>query len=202
MFRYPATSLLLAVLATASACAGAAPPSPTPAPAGPATPRPTASTPSRPTAAATATASPTPTSAPTPAATPQPAEASAGEVGTVVWVIDGDTIEVEIQGQVQRVRYIGIDAPEANEPGYEEARRANARLVSGREVHLERDVSETDEYGRLLRYVYAGSRLVNEELIEQGWARTLTIPPDVRHADRFAELQRQAQYAGVGLWGR
>lgn len=154
-----------------------------------------------PQAAPTPTAAPTgapPTLAPTATATQVPE----GEHGLVVRVIDGDTIDVEIDGRVRRVRYIGIDSPERERPGYREATAANARLVEGQRVRLEKDVSETDDYGRLLRYVYVDALLVNEELIVQGWARAVTIPPDTRFARRFIELERRARQAGVGLWAR
>jgi micrococcal nuclease len=86
-----------------------------------------------------------------------------------------------------------------------EAGRANARLVEGRSVVLEKDVSETDRFGRLLRYVWLvdGDRwtMVNLALVDQGYAQVETDPPDVRHADRFVRAQRAARAAGLGLWG-
>jgi nuclease-like protein/excalibur calcium-binding domain-containing protein len=66
---------------------------------------------------------------------------------------------------------------------------------------LEKDISETDRYGRLLRYVYVGDLMVNEELLRLGLAQVATFPPDVKYVDRFLEVQRQAQAAGVGMWG-
>lgn len=122
------------------------------------------------------------------------------EQGQVVEVIDGDTIEVEIDGEIHRVRYIGMDAPERDEPFYDEATQANADLVMGQTVYLERDTSEEDRFGRLLRYVYVGERMVNAELVQRGLAVMVVFPPDVHHANRFRRLEDEARAAGLGLW--
>lgn len=126
---------------------------------------------------------------------------------TVTRVIDGDTIEVELDGQIYRVRYIGIDTPETVDPqqpvqcfGREAAER-NRQLVAGRAVGLEKDVSETDRYGRLLRYVWVDGEMVNAVLVQEGYAMASTYPPDVKYADLFASLQAQAREASRGLWG-
>jgi len=122
-------------------------------------------------------------------------------------VIDGDTIEVNIGGNPYTVRYIGIDTPETvhptigEEPYGKEATAKNRELVEGKIVKLEKDVSETDKYGRLLRYVYVGDVFVNAELVKQGYAQVATYPPDVRYQDLFIQLQREAREAGRGLWG-
>jgi len=119
--------------------------------------------------------------------------------GSVVRVIDGDTIEVELAGESERVRYIGIDTPETNDPRAavrelaEEARRANARLVEGRKVRLELDVEERDRYGRLLAYVWVGDTMVNEALVRSGHAAPYTFPPNVRYVERFVEAARDAR---------
>ena len=126
----------------------------------------------------------------------------------VVDVVDGDTIKVDIDGTVYSVRYIGMDCPETNHPskGLEwlgpEATAANAELVAGRTVLLEKDVSETDRYGRLLRYVYAGDVFVNRELVRLGFAQVSTYPPDVANESVFVEAQHEARQAGQGLWSR
>ena len=136
-------------------------------------------------------------------------EAPARELrGRVVRITDGDTIRVALAGGVERVRYIGIDTPEEVRPDTPVqcyARRAaaeNARLVAGREVRLVLDVESRDRFGRLLAYVYRGGDglFVNDALMRGGFARTLTIPPNVRYAERFAALARQARRAGRGLW--
>jgi micrococcal nuclease len=114
-------------------------------------------------------------------------------------------------GQDHRLRYIGMDTPETVKPGLPvepfgpEASKANAALVEGRTVVLENDVSETDRFGRLLRYVWLadGDRwtLVDLELVVRGFAQVETDPPDVKYADRFVAAQRVARAAGIGLWG-
>ncbi len=121
--------------------------------------------------------------------------------------VDGDTIEVEIEGESYKVRYIGIDTPELHHPtkpvGYyaQEAYEKNRELVEGKTVFLEKDVSETDRYGRLLRYIYVGDVFVNAYLVQQGYAQVSTYPPDVKYQEHFLELQREAREAGRGLWG-
>jgi len=125
----------------------------------------------------------------------------------VVRVIDGDTIEVSIGGKLYKVRYIGIDTPETKHPDKDvewmgpEAAAKNEELVGGKVVGLEKDVSETDKYGRLLRYVWVGDLMVNAELVRLGYAQVSTYPPDVKYTDLFLLLQREAREAGRGLWG-
>src|SRR5438034_1570900 len=127
--------------------------------------------------------------------------------GRVVRVVDGDTIKVRLDGgRTERVRYIGIDTPESVKPDTpvqcfaKKASHFNDSLVSGRDVTLKTDAEERDRYGRLLAYVYADGRFVNRELVARGYARTLTIPPNVAHEDEFARLARRAREAGLGLW--
>lgn len=150
-----------------------------------------------PTRAPTFTPSHTPTPSPTAVISTQPPS----ETATVVRVMDGDTIEVSMDGETHRVRYIGIDAPEAGMPCASEAAAKNRELVDGKTVRLEKDVSETDRYGRLLRYVYVGDLMVNAEMVRSGYAQAATYPPDVRYQDLFVRLQQEAQKAGLGCWG-
>ena len=125
----------------------------------------------------------------------------------VVRAVDGDTIEVALDGGREDVRYIGIDTPETVKPDTPvqcfgpQAHRFNARLVTHRRVRLVFGVERRDIYGRLLAYVYLGDRFVNAELARRGLARTLTIPPNDRFARRFERLQTVAARAGRGLWG-
>jgi micrococcal nuclease len=126
--------------------------------------------------------------------------------GEVVEVTDGDTIEVELDGRVDDVRYIGVDTPEVDPSiGVEcfgaDASELNARLVEGERVRLVFDAERRDRYGRLLAYVYVGDTFVNAELLRRGAARTLTIAPNDSFADRFAQLAQEAANAGRGLWG-
>jgi micrococcal nuclease len=139
-----------------------------------------------------------------------PAERPATSFGEaqVVRVVDGDTIRVRLGGREERVRYIGIDTPESVKPGTpvqcyaKHAARANAALVAGRRVRLVGDAEARDRYGRLLAYVYRvpDGAFVNAALVRDGYARTMTIPPNVAHADQFATLARGARQAGRGLW--
>jgi len=119
-------------------------------------------------------------------------------VGTVVRVIDGDTIQVRLGDRIETVRYIGVNTPETVHLA---ASAFNRTLVEGRQVRLELDVESRDHYGRLLAYVYTGSLFVNTELVRQGYAQVMTVPPNVRHADEFVCLQRQARLTDRGLWG-
>jgi len=119
----------------------------------------------------------------------------------VVQVIDGDTIQVEIDGQVLTVRYLGIDCPEADCDMGVVASDINRALVEGKTVELEEDMSETDQYDRLLRYVYVGGVLVNAELIRLGYAHAVTLEPDLAHADEFLQLEQDARLEGRGMWG-
>jgi micrococcal nuclease len=140
-----------------------------------------------------------------------PAGSRAGALGEarVVRVVDGDTIRVLLGGREERVRYIGIDTPESVKPDTpvqcyaERASAANAALVAGRRVRLVGDVERRDRYGRLLAYVYRepDGAFVNAALVRGGFARTLTIAPNVAHAADFAGLARGARRAGRGLWG-
>jgi micrococcal nuclease len=120
----------------------------------------------------------------------------------VTEVIDGDTIIIE---GGYRVRYIGIDTPETY-PEAEafgiEAWQANRSLVEGNEVRLEKDVSETDKYDRLLRYVYVDGVLVNAELVKQGLARAKAYPPDTKYQAYFEEMEAEAREAGRGIWAK
>jgi micrococcal nuclease len=131
----------------------------------------------------------------------------------VVRVIDGDTIEVSIGGQDEDVRYIGVDTPETVKPDTPvqcygpQASAENHGLVDRRTVRLVFDRERRDVYGRLLAYVYtrargeAGkSRFVNATLVRDGYARTLTIPPNTAHAALLGRLQARAGRAGRGLW--
>jgi micrococcal nuclease len=130
----------------------------------------------------------------------------AATVVPVVDVVDGDTIEVEYEGEVEDVRYIGIDTPESVAPDQPvecfgpEASAYNADLVEGERVRLVFDAERRDRYGRLLAYVYVGDRFVNAALLRAGYATTLTIAPNDSHAAEFDRLEQEAGNAGRGLW--
>jgi len=124
----------------------------------------------------------------------------------VLHVDDGDTIDVRIDGRVERIRYIGIDAPEVAHdglgaaPGGEAAAQLNRALVAGHRVKLEFDRETRDRYGRLLAYVWTDDIMVNLEMIRRGYARALTIKPNVRYAGRIARAEAMARSARLGLW--
>jgi len=156
-----------------------------------------------PTATPSVTASPMPLTAERTAASSPTADRTSARV---VRVIDGDTIVVVIDGLEYRVRYTGIDTPETVDPRKpvecygREASHRNRELVEGRTVALEKDVSETDQYDRLLRYVWVDGEMVNAVLVGEGYAMAVTYPPDVKYQKLLLELQRQALAEGRGLW--
>lgn len=125
----------------------------------------------------------------------------------VTRVVDGDTVEVQLDGAREDVRYIGVDTPETVKPDTPvqcfgpQASSFNHRLVEHRRVRLVFGVERRDVYGRLLAYVYLDGRFVNAELVRSGLARTLTIAPNDRFAGRLKRLEIAAARAGRGLWG-
>jgi len=132
---------------------------------------------------------------------------------SVVRVVDGDTLIVNINGDQERLRLIGMNTPELNKPDgpvecyATEATERTQELIdaAGGHVQLERDVSETDQYGRLLRYVWLlnpyGRQMLNEELVKGGFARATTYRPDVRYQSILNRDQSDAQSHRLGLWG-
>lgn len=154
------------------------------------------------------TRAPTFTLRPTHKPAPSPTPSGTRTQARVIKVVDGDTIDVLINGWEFTVRYIGIDAPETKHPTQPvqwmgpEATQANRELVEGETVWLERDVSEIDRYDRLLRYVYVGDDIfVNHELVRLGFAEAKSYPPDTKYHELFKAAQREAMDAGRGLWG-
>ncbi len=125
-------------------------------------------------------------------------EVPEGEQGIVTNVIDGDTVDVRVGHQTVRVRYVGINTPERDEPCYGEARRANAQLVDGKTVTLVRDISNTDRFGRLLRYIYVDGVFVEARLVEMGYAEVVSYPPDTAHFEQLRQLEDQARAANLG----
>lgn len=138
---------------------------------------------------------------------------SAGEAVTanavVTHLVDGDTMDVEIGGEELRIRMIGFDTPESVDPrrpvecfGKEASAHLEDLAPEGTRVRIERDAEQTDRYGRTLAYVYRASDglFLNERMLLDGYAHTLSIPPNVTYADRFRQAERQARTAGRGLW--
>jgi micrococcal nuclease len=139
-----------------------------------------------------------------------PAAAQVRIPATVTRVVDGDTLWVQIDdGTPVLVRLIGIDAPETKHPskpiqcfGGEAWTRTAGLVPHGARVELERDVQVRDRYGRMLAYVWReGSMpILNEQLVAEGYALTLTMPPNVKYAERFANAERVARKTGLGFW--
>jgi micrococcal nuclease len=132
-----------------------------------------------------------------------------GANATVVRVVDGDTVQVDIDGQREKLRLIGIDTPETVKPdtpvqcyGPEASAFTKQLLPEGTAVRIERDVEARDDYGRLLGYVYRADDglFVNLEIVAQGYASLLTFPPNVAHVDEFVAAARAAERANLGLW--
>ena len=116
---------------------------------------------------------------------------------TVSKVVDGDTIELS---DGRRVRYIGINTPERDQPFYPEATEANRQLVLGKAVRVELDVETFDQYGRTLAYIWVDEVMANLEIVKQGFANTFTVPPNVHYEAEFREAEREAREAERGLW--
>lgn len=134
---------------------------------------------------------------------------SANDFFGVTKVVDGDTFWAEDSfGKSVKVRLTGIDAPEIHNTGKkkagyfgEEAKDYLSRLLEGRKVKLEYDAGLHDRYGRTLAYAYLpDGTFINAELIRNGYASVLTVPPNVKYADLFLKLQRKARKKGRGLW--
>ena len=122
------------------------------------------------------------------------------QVARVVSITDGDTIRVDIDGVNYPLRYIGMDTPEPAEPYGSTAMAANRELVEGKTVILVKDVSETDVYDRLLRYVIADGVFVNYELVRQGQAQAVSYAPDTACFLTFREAETGAKASGLGMW--
>ena len=126
-------------------------------------------------------------------------QAETGEqIAQVTRVIDGDTIDVLLDGKTERIRYVQINTPERDDPCFAESTRANADLVAGKTVRLVHSKKLTDPFGRLLHYVYVGDIMVERVLVEQGWAEVVLYPPNDMHYDEFVRLEAEAAAAGRG----
>ncbi|MBN1775536.1 MAG: thermonuclease family protein [Clostridiales bacterium] len=146
------------------------------------------------------------------------ADAPVTEPFTVVRVVDGDTIWVEDdQGEQYKIRIIGVDAPETEkedqegEPFAEEAYAFAKETLSDRVVYLERDVSDTDQYGRLLRYVWLGEPAGGDQetferlnfsaiLVRGGYARVVAYGEDTRYESELRALEKLARGDRLGMW--
>ncbi len=121
----------------------------------------------------------------------------------VLKVIDGDTIQIE-GGKI--IRYIGIDTPESVDPRKQvqcfskEATERNKKAVEGKIVKIEKDISETDKYNRLLRYVYVDGIFLNKQLVKEGFAVASSYPPDIKYQDELENAETEARTHNRGLW--
>lgn len=129
----------------------------------------------------------------------------------VIRIVDGDTFCIEDgTDKGEKIRLIGIDAPESRKSerkqiGYygKEASTYLTQILTGHRVRLEYDVTPKDRYGRTLAYVYLeDGTFLNAKLVEEGYAQVLTIPPNIKYADLFLDLQRKARDNNRGLWGK
>ena len=200
-FRLTAATLLLALVLLMSMCTVSGPTVSAPTVSAPTVSAPSTTLVPSPTVVPTRT----PTVAPTATWTPVPGER---QEALVLRVVDGDTIVVQLEGKRYSVRYIGIDTPETHHPtegadylGFE-AGDANKEMVhEGETVVLQRDISEADHYGRLLRYVWVGETLVNAELVRMGLARVLFYEPDVLYQAEIEAAAAEAKAAQRGVYG-
>jgi micrococcal nuclease len=124
-------------------------------------------------------------------------------------VVDGDTFWIiNAKGQEEKIRLIGVDAPESRKTGKKEigyygkeSKAYVTQLLTGRKVRLEYDVSKYDRFKRTLAYVYLeNGTFLNAFLIKNGYASVMTVPPNVRHAELFVQLQKEARENNRGLW--
>lgn len=115
----------------------------------------------------------------------------------VARVIDGDTIELT---DGKKVRLLGIDAPEKRQYYYEESTDRLKQLAEGKKVILEKDVSNRDRYGRLLRYVYVDGLFVNLEMVKEGYAFVFITPKNVKYLNEFLKAENEAKTRGIGIW--
>ncbi|WP_317367021.1 stalk domain-containing protein [uncultured Tyzzerella sp.] len=141
------------------------------------------------------------------------------EEATVTKTVDGDTIEVDINGNIYTVRLIGVNTPETKHPkkGVEyygkEASNFTKNQLNGKKIYLQKDASDTDKYGRLLRFVWLNKpanitptkdeiekNMFNSILVKNGYANVSTYPPNVGYQQNFIELEKIAREKNLGLW--
>lgn len=135
--------------------------------------------------------------------------------GIVTRVVDGDTLIVKIDGVEERVRLIGVNTPESvgkykdnPQPFGKEASNFTKSQLEGKTVYLQSDVGDRDKYNRLLRYVWISKpnklmireKMFNAILVKEGFANTMSIPPNITYQDLFLELEREAKDSNKGLW--
>jgi micrococcal nuclease len=139
------------------------------------------------------------------------AEALPGRPYVVTAIHDGDTISVRVAGPIKsgqntdRLRLIGIDAPEMRQGKWGHAAKKRLKNLIGRSSHsvnLELDIEHRDKYGRLLGYIWSSDgSMLNEQMVEEGYAVLYTVPPNVRYSDRFIRAEKKARGKRLGIWG-
>lgn len=122
---------------------------------------------------------------------------------TITRVVDGDTV---VDDQNRKIRLIGINTPEITKPNDllcfgKLASQKTTDILLDKKVKLEKDISQTDKYGRLLRYIWIDNAMINQTLIEMGYAQVDTVPPDIKYHQLFINSQKKAKELSVGLWG-
>lgn len=126
----------------------------------------------------------------------------------VIEVTDGDTFKIEYNGKESKVRLIGVDTPESVHPDKskntqygKKASNYTKELIEGKYITIEFDVSETDQYGRLLVYAYLeDGTMLNKKLLEEGYAKIATYPPNVKYVEDFTKIQEEARKNKKGFW--
>ena len=153
----------------------------------------------------------TPPATAPPDATPSPTSPVRVRAANVTGIVDGDTIDVRLDGRIERVRLIGVDTPERGQRWSAEATALTRARLEGRRAWLEYDVERRDRYGRLLAYVWGAepasrarsevrSKMHNATLVLQGLAVLLTIPPNVAYVEHLRTFQGQARANERGIW--
>lgn len=142
-----------------------------------------------------------------PTLTDKPEPTVPGKNAVVLRVIDGDTLKIKYEGKTERLRMIGIDTPESvhkdesrNVPEGKVASDYTKQQLEGKTIRVETDVEPRDHYGRLLGYVYLDGKMFNKTLLQLGYARLDTVPPNVKYEADFVKLQQQAREHNVGFW--
>jgi micrococcal nuclease len=116
---------------------------------------------------------------------------------TVTHVVDGDTVDL---ADGTRIRLIGINTPELDQPYYDEATQFTRALLENKQVGLEVDADELDQYDRTLAYLWIGDELANYTIVRSGWANSLSIQPNVKYAVYIEQAQEKAAAEGAGIW--
>lgn len=136
----------------------------------------------------------------------KPAAVAGRERVKVERIVDGDTLEVTMKGKKEKVRLIGVDTPETKKPNTpvmfygKEASAFTKKRLEKETVELEFDVDKKDQYDRFLVYVWIGEELFNRTLVQEGYARIATYPPNVKYVDAFKQDQETARNKKKGLW--